>query len=202
MRSTVIPVVKALLPRRVYLWAKDVRNARQVRRNPARKVLVNQILPAYASLGGRVLWVGCRRYTRDYGRLFGRSRAEYWTTDIEESHARWGEKDRYLTADLIQIDQVIAAGSFDCVLCNGVFGFGINDRDSQWQAMQAMARILKPGGRLLLGWNTNLVDDPLTMELALLGFEPDNVSGPGPCGLGPRILVPEAGYIYDLMRKR
>jgi SAM-dependent methyltransferase len=197
MRSTVIPLAKAILPRSVYLWMKDVRNAARVRRNPARQLLVKTILPAYATLGGRVLWVGCRRYTQKYGRLFRHKGSEFWTTDIEPSHARWGEKHRHITADLLEIDRQVSADSFDCALCNGVFGFGIDDRLVQQKALEAVAAILKPGGRLLLGWNTDRVEDPLTLECAARCFEADDVTGQG-----TRIAVEEAGYVYDFLRKR
>jgi SAM-dependent methyltransferase len=201
MRSAVIGLTRAILPRSTYAWIKDVRNAARVRHNLARQLLEKQILPAYAAvdgtLGGRVLWVGCRRYTQKYGRLFRQRGGEFWTTDIEPSHARWGEKHRHVTADLMEIGRQIPAGSFDCVLCNGVFGFGIDDRLAQQKALEAMAAILKPGGRLLLGWNTDRVEDPLTLECAARCFEPDDLTG-----LGARIVVDEAGYVYDCLRKR
>jgi len=162
LQSAVVPIAKKVVPRRVYLWAKDVRNARRVRRNPGRILLVNEILPAYAALGGRILWVGCRRYTKEYGSLLSRNGGECWTTDIEMTHAKWGEAGRHFTWDLTSIDRLIAAGSFDSVLCNGVFGFGVDTRPSQLAALKAMGCILKPGGRLLLGWNTDRVEDPLT----------------------------------------
>lgn len=197
MRSAVIALAKAVLPHSAYLWAKDMQNAARVRRDPARQLLVRVILPAYAALEGRVLWIGCRRYTRKYGRIFRQQGREFWTTDINAAHARWGEKHRHLTADLLEIQWQVPAGSFDCVLCNGVFGFGINDRLAQEKALQAMAAILKPGGRLLLGWNTNLVEDPLTLECASRSFEAENLTG-----RGPRITVDEARYVYEFMRKK
>jgi len=190
-------MAKAIVPHSAWLWAKDVRNAAQVRRNPARRLLVREILPAYAALEGRVLWIGCRRYTRDYGRLFRQRGGDFWTTDIEPAHARWGEKHRHVPVDLLEIEREIPAHSFDCVLCNGVFGFGINDRLTQDAALEAMAAILKPGGRLLLGWNTNLVEDPLTLNSIDRSFEPDD-----PTGQGVRIRVAEARYVYDFLRKR
>jgi SAM-dependent methyltransferase len=189
--------VKKLLPRPVRLWVKDILNARRVRRNPGRIALVNEILPAYAASGGRILWIGCRRYTKDYGRLLEKNGGECWTLDIEIKHAKWGEKGRHLIGDLLLIDQLVAAASFDSVLCNGVFGFGVDTRSAQLAAVRAMATILKPAGRLLLGWNTDRVEDPLSLDFVPNAFASDALTAHG-----ARWAVPEAGYVYDFLRRR
>jgi SAM-dependent methyltransferase len=197
LQSAAIPLVKKVLPRPAYLWAKDLRNARRVRRNPGRILLVNEILPAYARLAGRILWIGCRRYTKEYGFRLSLHGGECWTTDIEIAHAQWGETGRHFTWDLTYIDRLIAAEAFDSVLCNGVFGFGVDTRPAQLAALQAMSRILKPGGRLLLGWNTDRMEDPLSFDFVSRAF-----TGDDPLARGARLAVPEAGYVYDFLRRR
>lgn len=197
MQSVIRPVAKALVPRRVRLWIKDIQNARRVRRNPGRIALVKEILPAYARLGGRILWIGCRRYTKKYGALLRRYGGECWTTDIDARHARWGVSGRHFTCDVVEIDKLIPSEAFDSVLCNGVFGFGVDTRTSQMAALQAMSVILKPGGRLLLGWNTDRVEDPASFDFALSGFVGDD-----PIGRGARYEIPEAGYVYCFLRRR
>jgi SAM-dependent methyltransferase len=191
------PIAKRLLPRSFRVWAKDIRNAYQVRRNAGRAILVNEILPAYASFGGRILWIGCRRYTKTYGSLLERNGGTCWTTDIEAAHAKWGEAGRHFTWDLLLIDRLLAAEAFDTVLCNGVFGFGVDTQESQLTALRAMARILKPGGRLLLGWNTERVDDPMLLEFTRSAFVGDDLGG-----RGARWEVPEAGYVYAFLRRK
>jgi SAM-dependent methyltransferase len=197
VQSAGLRSVKKLVPSPVRLWAKDILNARRVRRNPGRIALVSEILPAYAACGGRILWIGCRRYTKDYGRLLEKCGGECWTIDIEIGHAKWGEKGRHLTGDLLSIDQLVAAGSFDSVLCNGVFGFGVDTRSAQLAALEAMKRILKPGGRLLLGWNTERVEDPLSLDFVQEAFVGDALTEHD-----ARWAVPEAGYVYDFLRLR
>jgi SAM-dependent methyltransferase len=192
-----IPIAKEVVPLPVRLWVRELRNARRVSRNAGRIVLVNEILPAYSGLGGRILWIGCRRYTKDYGAILERDGGECWTTDIEVAHAKWGAAGRHFTWDLVTIDRLIAAESFDTLLCNGVFGFGVNTRSSQLAALQAMERILKPGGRLLLGWNTDRVEDPATFEFVKSAFVGDDLNG-----RGARCAVPEAGYVYDFLRRK
>ena len=196
MPSLTRSILKRVLPRPLRLWTKEILNERRVRGSPARMVLVDQILPAYAASAGQILWVGCRRYTRNYGSLLERNGGECWTTDIEITHAQWGQPGRHFTWDLVSIDTLIAAGAFDTVLCNGVFGFGVDARAAQLAALKAMGRILKPGGRLLLGWNTDRVEDPLTFDFVQSAFVAD-ASFP----LGPRHAVPAAGYVFDFLRR-
>jgi SAM-dependent methyltransferase len=197
LHSAGLPIVRRAVPRPVRLWVKDILNARRVRRNPGRIALVNEILPAYSILGGRILWIGCRRYTREYGSLLSRHGGECWTTDIEIAHAQWGEAGRHFTWDLTQIDTLIASGTFDSLLCNGVLGFGVDTRASQMAALKAMAKVLKPGGRLLLGWNTERVEDPATFDFVQSAFVGDDL-----IGRGARYEIPEAGYVYDFLRRR
>jgi SAM-dependent methyltransferase len=196
MQTVAAPIARRIVARPVRLWVKDLLNARQVRRNPGRIALVNEILPAYAKLGGRMLWIGCRRYTKEYGALLEKNGGECWTTDIEPDHAKWGELGRHFTMDLLKIDSLIAGRSFDTVLCNGVFGFGVDTRDAQLTALKAMHAILKPGGRLLLGWNLERVDDPAASNFVRSDFTPDDL-----IGRGGRYEVPEAGYRYAFLRR-
>jgi 2-polyprenyl-3-methyl-5-hydroxy-6-metoxy-1,4-benzoquinol methylase len=197
MRLGAFPFLKHVLPPAVYSWAKDIRNARQVKVNPGRVVLEREILPAYAALGGRVLWIGCRRYTRGYGALLSRNGAEVWTTDIEVANARWGQPGRHVTVDLLLINGLIASESFDSVLCNGIFGFGVDTRETQLAALKAIWAILKPGGQLLLGWNTDRVEDPLAFDFVQSAFVGDALTT-----RGARYAVPEAIYVYDFLRRR
>jgi SAM-dependent methyltransferase len=195
-QSAGIRSVKKLMPGPIRLWVKDILNARRVKKNPGRIALVNEILPAYAACGGRILWIGCRRYTKGYGRLLEKCGGECWTVDIEIGHAKWGEKGRHLTGDLLAIDRLVAASSFDSVLCNGVFGFGVDTSSAQMAALRAMATILKPAGRLLLGWNTDRIEDPLNLDFVQEAFVSDDLTLQG-----ARWAIPEAGYVYDFLRR-
>lgn len=195
-RSVAAPIARTIVPRPLRLWVKDILNARRVRRNPGRIALVNEILPAYSKLAGRILWIGCRRYTKNYGALLSAHGGECWTTDIEPSHEKWGEPGRHFTCDLLKIDQLHPPESFDTLLCNGVFGFGVDTPEMQLTALQAMARVLKPGGRLLLGWNTDRLVDPTRMSFTKSAFAADDL-----IGHGSRYEIPEAGYVYAFLRR-
>ena len=49
---------------------------------------------------------------------------------------------------------------FDCIVFNGIFGFGTDTPDDMRAAAKAMSEVLRPGGLLIVGWNTDLHADP------------------------------------------
>ena len=66
------------------------------------------------------------------------------------------------------------AASFDLVLCNGVVGWGIDDKEQAEQAFGACFDALRPGGHLIIGWNNLPGHRPFRFsEIAsLVKFEP------------------------------
>ena len=84
-----------------------------IRALPDRRVLIETYIPALARIGGRVLWIGCRAYTRQDYPALARHGAEVWTTDIDPKAARWGQPGRHRTGDVCAIDQVFAEQTFD-----------------------------------------------------------------------------------------
>jgi demethylmenaquinone methyltransferase/2-methoxy-6-polyprenyl-1,4-benzoquinol methylase len=88
----------------------------------------------------------------DLARAFARRRAEVWTSDINGRMLALG-RDRMLDAGCIapavQCDAErlpFRSASFDCV----TVGFGLRNMTRKDAALAEMARVLKPGGRLLV----------------------------------------------------
>jgi hypothetical protein len=189
--------LKRLLPTMLRAWIGEWRGDRRTARSPARAVLENRILPAFAATGGPMLWVGCRRYTRRYPAVLEAHGGTCSTIDIDPRASRWGRPGRHVVGDLLQVDHIFPADSFDAVLCNGVLGYGIDDPEQASVALAAMARVIRPQGWLLLGWNTDRVDDPLTHGPALRWFTSASLAG-----LEQRIIVPGHTHVFDLMRRR
>ncbi|MBW8881973.1 MAG: class I SAM-dependent methyltransferase [Asticcacaulis sp.] len=130
---------------------------------PDRRLLREAFLPALAKGGGRVLFVGVRRYTASYYAILEKHDGEVWTTDIVDKVARFGRRGRHRTGDVCDADQLFAGMIFDTIVCNGVLGYGVDAEAQQRKTLEALSRILKPGGRLLLGWNTDKIGDPLSL---------------------------------------
>jgi hypothetical protein len=120
---------------------------------PDRRILEDGILPWYA---GRedirsILFVGCGWYTSHYGKEYFAAK-EFWTIDPSRFRARFGAA-RHVTASLEALDRHFPEGYFDLILCNGVFGFGLDGREECELAFERCRRHLREGGELVLGWD-------------------------------------------------
>lgn len=147
-------IVAALqgLDRSLSIRWQELRGRAPRRRSEDRRVLEQEILPAFAREPGvaRVLFAGCASYTRHYEALF--DRAEYWSIDPARRNRRHGAR-RHIESDLQRLAQHVPAGYFDLIVCNGVLGWGLNAPDQANAAFAACHAALREGGHLLLGWN-------------------------------------------------
>ena len=148
--------------------------AGRVARSPDRRVLEEVILAHYAAQPGplHLLFVGTRRYTRGVeDRLAGH---RLLTLDRDPRAARWGSSQGHVVACASRAAEHFAPGSFDVVLCNGVFGWGLDRRADVEGALDGFAALLRPGGELVMGWNEVFARRPFPLEeaRALARFEP------------------------------
>ena len=189
-------LTRLLIGARAEAEMRERRTSRRTRGSPDRLILSREIIPAFAARGGRILWVGCRRYTQGDPQALEVRGAECWTTDIDPDAEEFGRAGRHRTGDLIEVDALFADQRFDAILCNGVLGHGVDGPDSQRRAMQAMATLLKPGGLLLVGWN---VDKMSAADLAAAAtglFAPTELPG-----LAAHREVAGTTHVYDLFAR-
>jgi hypothetical protein len=168
-----------------------------LRSHASRRFLEGEILPWIAAHCDRVLFVGTSAYTYQFERLFGRSPEHYTTIDPETATRVWGARD-HIVAPIQEIGRHRPAGHFDCIVFNGVFGFGIDDLSSQREAIAVLHEALAPGGLLMVGWNTNLMPDLEALGLFAPHFE-EAQDLPWPHRT--RFPLPET-HVYDFYRKR
>ena len=145
-----------------------------------------------------MLFVGTAPYTHQFERLFRRSREQYTTIDPVRGTEIWGARN-HIVAPIQDIGLHRPKGYFDCIVFNGIFGFGIDDLDGQRAAIAVLHDALAPGGLLLVGWNTNLLPDLEALGL----FEPyfsDRVEGL-PWPHRTRFGLPET-HVYDFYTRR
>ena len=190
------PRMKALLPvawKRFVLMQLFPQTARNG--SPNRLWMEAEILPRIARCSfGTVLLVGCAPYTWHYHRAFKRSATRYVTTDINPSARIWGAKE-HITCRVEEIHKHLPLGSLDVAMLNGVFGFGVNTEAEMNRALWSIHRVLARNGLLLLGWNTDLVADPLSLRNLQRFYRHE-----GAIGLPARKCFENDTHVYDLLR--
>lgn len=141
--------------------------------NPDREVLEKVVLAEYAKRHDlkSVLFVGCDWYTRHYEKLFpGR---EYLTLDFDAWKKQFGSA-RHIIAGLEDIEAHVSPASLDLIICNGVFGWGLDSNEACEKAFNGCFNALRPNGELVIGWNDKPESRPLDLgSLASLArFDP------------------------------
>lgn len=190
------------LDRRIKLWFRNTLMERGIdlyKRSPDRKLLEKKILPHLAALPDvrRVLFIGCDWYTRGYRKFFARQ--DYWTLDYDPEKKPFGSS-QHIVGSMTNLAAHFAPDSLDVIVCNGVFGYGLNDPQAVSQAFNECYSCLRAGGILVLGWN-DVPDrrpfDPL-ISPGLQRFKP---YAPAPIG-SARITVPmRTRHTYDFLVK-
>jgi SAM-dependent methyltransferase len=169
-----LPWLKVLLPRRFkgYVLVNFFGSGKEFDPPPSRKWLEQEVLPKMVSLGFRcILFVGAAPYTWHYERIVMRFGGAWVTCDANPSASVWGAHE-HVVAPIQQIDGRFSRDTFDAVILNGVFGFGVDSEFEMNRSIVAVTKILRPGGLLLLGWNTGLTPDPLNLDQMRLEFAP------------------------------
>ncbi|MEB3199372.1 MAG: hypothetical protein VKK62_02440 [Synechococcaceae cyanobacterium] len=143
-------------------------------RSEDRRVLETIIHPYYAGRADvqQILSIGADWYTRGYRRQF-RDR-HYRVMELLAVKTRQYAGPGGITGSCTETDRFIPPASLDLILFNGVFGYGLNDRESLQQACRSFLHCLRPGGELVFGWDDvpwHAPFDPVPVPLEL-GFEP------------------------------
>lgn len=117
-----------------------------------RIIFEEQILPYFRSESrfNRILFVGCESYTAHYKHLF--SKKEYWTLEVDPTKRVFGSRN-HVTDTIANLERHFQPGSLDLIMMNGIFGWGLNDRDEAERSIDACHRSLAPGGVLFIGWD-------------------------------------------------
>ncbi len=184
VKSSAKSLVRNLLPEGVVDTLRDVRyQLKTVRLSgldfrlevPNRRVLEDVIMPALAAdpRYRRVLFVGCRWYTKIYGAIFRNS--EYWTIEIDPTQAKFGSQGRHIVDSYLNLSRHVEPGSFDAIVLNGVFGWGIDNPADTEVALYETLRALNPGGIAIIGYNATEQNHPSFLDRpseAMSMFEP------------------------------
>jgi len=117
-----------------------------------RAVLEATILPYFAQEPRfeRILFVGCDWYTKGYARLFADK--EYWTLEPNPNRRKFGAV-RHVADFSQNVGRHFGADDLDVIVMNGVFGFGLNDRQAVEDTIAGFHACLREGGVFVFGWN-------------------------------------------------
>jgi len=145
-------VVRYLLGRPVPLETED------------RRVLEQVIFPYYSSLPGirRVLFVGCRWYTKHYEKSYF-SDKDFWTIDPDAGSGKSAGR-QHVIAGLERLDEFFPEERFDLIICNGVYGFGLDGREQCERAFDLCYSRLVRGGHFVFGWTDVPARTPVPLD--------------------------------------
>ena len=110
-----------------------------------------------------ILLVGVAECTRHYEDYFKDKKLVY-TIDIDPEKAVSGIPGRHITDTVENIDKYFPDPTFDAVLMNGVYGWGMNDEASLIRSLEKVRKVLKKGGVLLFGWDKVPKYDPIDLD--------------------------------------
>jgi hypothetical protein len=197
LRRHIKDVLKTILGSALTGYLSEAMGDIRTSRSPDRRILRKTILPSFAVAGGDILWIGCKRYTKDYYQLLETAGGRCWTVDIDVTAACWGNGERHHIGDICRVEEWWRGASFDSVLCNGVLGFGVNTPEAQRLCLASMAKIMKPKGVLLVGWNTDRIEDPVAAGLLEPWFERTGLRG-----MEDRRVCAGTTHVYDVFHRR
>ncbi len=109
-----------------------------------------------------VLFVGCDSYTAHYQRRYFAAH-NYWTMDPDPILRRFGAK-QHVIARVETLGRYFSDGYFDLIICNGVYGWGLNSAEDCEAAISQCHDCLADAGHLLIGWNDVPARDPAPLS--------------------------------------
>ncbi len=175
------------------LYARFVDFTMSLRKD--RAYLDRELLPAVGRRGGKALFIGCQRYTKRYPSLLTAHGAECWTIDTDPTVARWGSPERHMIGDIRDGADHWLPASFDTIILNGVFGFGLDSVRDQDAALRACRLLLKEEGWLILGWNFDRSAEPSQLPTLRDHFQPSSFPG-----LAQRQMFAKTTHVYGTFR--
>lgn len=156
-------------------------------RSTDRRLLEDRLLPVL--LGDeqparQVLFVGCCFASRHYENRFSAQGVHWWTLDCDPKRRVYGAQHHIV--DRLERLEVHRTPLFDLIVCNGVLGWGLNDREDAEAAFAACFARLRVRGRLLVGWNDYYPRNRIAPQslISLLRYDHH-----APCGWPPSLPV-------------
>ena len=140
---------------------------------PDRTVLETIIFPYFQHVSEvqSVLFVGCDWYTRHYESAYFAGK-DYWSIDPAPRARKFAGR-QHVVAPLEELGRHFRPERFDLIVCNGVFGYGLNEPGQCEQAFRECHSRLRVNGYLVMGWDDTPERTPVPMRAvrSLAAFE-------------------------------
>ena len=117
-----------------------------------RRVLEKIIFPFFSSNSefNKILFVGCDWYTKVYNKIF--EGKDFQTMDINPKVKIYGAN-KHIIDRVENIGKYFNDSVLDLIICNGVWGWGLNEKSQTEEAFLGCYQYIRERGILLLGWD-------------------------------------------------
>lgn len=167
---------------------------------PDRTVLETIIFPYFQCRTDirSVLFVGCDWYTRHYERAYFAGK-DYWTIDPAPGARKFAGR-QHLVAPLEELGRHFPPERFDLIVCNGVFGYGLNEPGQCEKAFRQCHSRLRENGYLVMGWDDVPARTPVPMGVIRSLKEFERMEFP-PLGTWRYLTDTAYRHTYDFYRR-
>ena len=120
---------------------------------PARRYLERVLMPATCPPDGTTIaLIGIHPFTTHYAHFYLGHRVVAFDPDARMGACRG--RAAFVALPMREVARVLGAGTVALVHCNGVVGWGLDDAGELAASLDAAHAALVPGGRLILGYDT------------------------------------------------
>lgn len=147
-----------------------------------------------------ILFAGVEIYTLHYDEcLPGKSLR---TIDRDPGNACYGRAGHHVIGSVTALSRHYQPGAFDCIVLNGLIGYGLDTPEEADRALLESFVALRPGGLLIVGWNNTPKHPPFRID-DLPAYRQFEAFAPGAGALtASRVEAnPANGHTFDFLRK-
>jgi len=109
----------------------------------------------------KIVFIGTAYYTKGYCKIF--KNKVFYTLEYDRKQAVFGCK-LHIIDSFTEISSHFKESEVDVVICNGVYGYGLNNEQDVNRAFQSTYKVLRKGGVFIFGWSNCKEHSPYDVE--------------------------------------
>ncbi|HQW20873.1 MAG TPA: class I SAM-dependent methyltransferase [Rhodocyclaceae bacterium] len=147
-----------------------------------------------------ILFAGVEMYTLHYAGCLPEK--HFQTIDIDPEKAGYGATNRHTVGSVTELRSYYKPDQFDCIILNGLIGYGLDSAEDVDQALHESLAVLRPGGLLIIGWNNTPQHLAFKLE-SLPGYRQFETFTPQTGNLNASRIEANPGnrHTFDFLRK-